>query len=144
VSEEKQRAIRHRRDDLRRKIRQDVAQQLPLAAYYLQQQLYSEALALLDTLVQQIGSAPVHLIRAHVLLEMQLVETASKQYEQARHLAAQQQDRESQAEALVGLARASGDPATMVQYYQEAMRLYQALGERERAEKLGEELQSAR
>jgi hypothetical protein len=117
LPEEKQQAIAHRRDELRRKIRQDTARQLALAGYYLHQQLRSEALALLDTVVQQSGSAPVHLLRAHVLLETQLLQAASQQYEYARHLAVQQHDRESPAEALVGLARTAEDRASMRQYY---------------------------
>jgi hypothetical protein len=139
VSEEKQEMIARRRDELRRKIPQDTAQQLALAVYYLHQQLRSEALALLNTSVQQSGSAPVHLLRAHVLLDTQLIEEASQQYAYARRLATQQYDRESQAEALVGLARTAQDRAIMMQYYQEAMALYQALGDRERADKLQEE-----
>lgn len=77
LPEEKQQAIVHRRNELQRKIPQATAQQLALVVYYLQQALRSEALVLLDTLVQQSESAPVHLLRAHVLLEMQLVEAAS-------------------------------------------------------------------
>jgi tetratricopeptide (TPR) repeat protein len=140
VSEEKQQQVAHQREALRRKIRQGTAQQLALAVYYLHQELRSEALALLDTLVQQSGSAPVHLLRAHVLLETQLMQVASQQYEQARQLAAQQHDRESEADALVGLARTAEDRAIMMQYYQEAIALYQALGERDRAGKMEEEM----
>jgi hypothetical protein len=143
LPEEKLQAIVHRRADLQRKVAQDTAQQLALAAYYLHQQLRSEALALLDTLVQQSKSAPVHLLRAHVLREIQLVQAASQQYEHARHLAAQQHDLESQADALVGLARTTQDRDHMRQYYQEAMALYQALDERERVGKLEEEIRSA-
>jgi tetratricopeptide (TPR) repeat protein len=142
VSEEKQRQIADQREELRRKIRQGMTQQLALAVYSLHQQLHSEALVQLDALVQQSESAQVHLLRAHVLLETQLLQAAAQQYEQARHLAAHQHDPESQAEALVGLARLADDRAVMVQYYQEAIALYHELGERERAEKLTEEMRS--
>jgi tetratricopeptide (TPR) repeat protein len=141
--EEKQQVIAHRRAELRRKIPQAIAQQLALAVYYLHQQLRSEALALLDTLVEQHESASVHLLRAHVLLEIQLIQAASKQYEQARRLAKRQNDLESQADALVGLAHTAEDLAIMVQYYQEAVALYHTLGERERAEKLAQEMRSS-
>jgi hypothetical protein len=143
LPEEKLQVIMHRRAELQRKIAQDSAQQLALAAYYMHQQLRSEALALLDTLVQQSTSAPVHLLRAHVLRETQLIQAAFQQYEHARRLAAQQHDFETQAEALVGLARTTEDRASIRQYYQEAMALFQALDERERAGKLEEEIRSA-
>jgi hypothetical protein len=131
----RQEIARHR-DELRRKIPQDTAQQLGLAVYYWHQELRSDALALLDALVQQSTSASVHLIRAHVLLETQLLQAAVQQYEQARRLAEQQHDPESQAEALVGLARTAHDRALMAQHYQDAIALYQMLGDGQRAEKI--------
>jgi hypothetical protein len=136
ASAKKRKEVARRRDELKRKIPQDTAQQLGLAVYYLHQELRSDALALLDALVQRSASAPVHLIRAHVLLETQLLQAASQQYEQARRFAEQQHDRESQAEASVGLARTAHDDALMIRYYQEAISLYHALGDRERAEKI--------
>jgi hypothetical protein len=142
ASAEKQQEIARRRDELRRKIPQDTAQRLALAVYFWHQYLCSEAPGLLDTLVQQSTSAPVHLLRAHVLLETGVIQAASQEYTQARDLAVQHHDRESQADALVGLARTAKDHASMRQYYQEAMTLYHVLGERERAGKLAKEMGS--
>jgi hypothetical protein len=140
VPEETQQKIARRRDELQRNIPQAPAQQLALAMYSLHQQLRSEAPAQLDTLVQRSESPQVHLLRAHVLLETQLLQAASQQYEEARHLAVRQQDPESQAEALVGLARIADNRAIMVHYYQEAIALYHEFCERE--EKLAGEMRS--
>lgn len=140
LPEEKRQQITAHCDELKHKVSQATARQLAMAVYYFNQQLRSEALALLDILVQTSESAPIHLLRAHVLLDIGLGELAAQQYEQARHLAEQQKDPESQAEALAGLARTCSDPDTMEQPYQQAIELYKNLGDHERAEQLRKEM----
>jgi hypothetical protein len=142
ASAKKRGEIARRRDGLRRQIPHESAQQLALAVYYLHQELRSEALAFLDTLVRESTSAPVHLLRAHILLEAQLIQAASQQYVEAQRLAVQQHDQESQADALVGLARTTHDRVLTGQHYLAAIELYQRLGDRERAEKIAEEMPS--
>jgi tetratricopeptide (TPR) repeat protein len=110
-----------------------------LATYYAGQELSDEALALLDGLSGTLDIPAAHLWRGDLLREMALSDEAAMAYQVALERAEVLDDKESQARALVGLARTLTDKAKVKQHYEQAIALYEALGDRVQVEALRDE-----
>jgi tetratricopeptide (TPR) repeat protein len=114
-------------------------QQFVLATYYAGQELWGEALVLLDELSGTLDTPAVHLWRGDLLRKVALSDEAAVAYQVALERAEALGDKEIQAEAHVGLARTLTDKAEFKQHYEQAIDLYEALGDATQAETLRDE-----
>jgi tetratricopeptide (TPR) repeat protein len=110
-----------------------------LATYYAGQELQGEALVLLDELSGILDTPAVHLWRGDLLREMALSDEAAMAYQEALERAEALGDLESQARAQVGLARTLTDKDKVKQHYEQAIGLYEALGDKVQAKALRDE-----
>lgn len=107
-----------------------------LAAYYAGQELRGEALVLLEELSGTLDTPAVHLGRGDLLREMAVSDGAAMAYQIALERAETLGDKESQARAQVGLARTLTDKDKVKQHYEQAIALYETLGDKVQAEVL--------
>ena len=113
--------------------------QFVLATYYAGQGLRGEALVLLNELSSSMDTPAVHLWRGDLLREIALSDEAVMAYQIALERAEALGNKESQARAQVGLARTLTDTVKVQQHYEQAIDLYEALGDRVQVEALREE-----
>ncbi len=114
--------------------------QLAHSLYLVHHHLWDEALALLDPLLPELKSSVAELCAADLALGLGFRRGASERYEKARQLADQQGDPETQAEALVGLARTSIKRSLAEKFLMTAMALYAELGDQVRSGLLQQEI----
>jgi hypothetical protein len=140
LSDEERAAVEARAAEIETLELDEPTQQFVLATYYAGQELRGEALALLDELSGTLDTPAVHLWRGDLLWEMALSDEAAMAYQVALERAEAVGDKESQAEAHVGLARTLTDKAKVKQHYEQAIALYEALGDKAQAEELRDEM----
>ena len=106
-----------------------------LATFYAGQELRSEALVLLDDVSGTLYTPAVHLWRGDLLREVCFPDEAVLAYQVALEQAETLGDKESQAAAHAALWRLMGDEA----HLEQAVELYEELGDKGQAETLREE-----
>jgi len=139
LSNEERAAVETRAVEIEALELDEPTQQFVLATYYAGQELRGEALVLLDELSGTLDTPAIHLLRGDLLREMALSDEAAMAYQVTLERAEVLDDKESQARALVGLARTLTDKAKVKQHYEQAIALYEALGDRVQVEALRDE-----
>jgi len=139
LSDEERAAVEGRAAEIEALELDESTRQFVLATYYAGQELRSEALVLLDKLSGTMDTPAVHLWRGDLLREMALSDEAAMAYQIALDRAEALGDKESQAKAQVGLARTLTDKDKVKQHYEQAIALYEALGDKAQAEALRDE-----
>lgn len=111
------------------------AEKLALAVYYEGLEVRGEALALLEEIDPSFQTPAIQLRRGDLLMVIELLEDAAIAYKAALKSANNLGDKESQAAAKAGLWRATKDNASL----DEAIEIYEALGDKNAVERLLEE-----
>jgi hypothetical protein len=110
-----------------------LSRELALAAYLRAHEMRSDALALLDKSGRESAAATIHLMRAGLLDEVGARASAADAYRHALDLAGRQHDRDSEAEALLGLARTAGSSKEQFETAKRAAEVFRKLGDAGRA-----------
>lgn len=139
LSDEERAAVEARAAEIEALGLDEPARQFVLAICYAGQELRGEALVLLDELSGTLDTPAIHLWRGDLLREMDLSDEAAMAYQVALERAEALGDKESQAGAHVGLARTLTDKHEVKQCYEQAIDLYEALGDVAQAEALRDE-----
>jgi hypothetical protein len=123
--------IEERSQEIERRVPQGLPRNLALAIYFHSQELRQDALDRLASVAAQNNSAPLLLFQARVLEETGAPSEAF--FSKARDAAKQQEDLESEAEALMGLSRHAHSHDESANLRHEAATLYRRLGNEPRA-----------
>lgn len=143
IGEDRRREIEHGEGMLLESFQDEsVEKQLAQALYLTHQQLYDEALMILDGLGPELRSAVSELLGARLALGLGFRKNAEERFERARDLARGQLDLETEAAAFVGLGRTAIKREKSEELLQIAIALYEKIGAENRAEALRKELGS--
>lgn len=114
---------------------------LVVAEFYLNHGMRSEAISLLERVVQRDGTPAVYLSLGRVYLEVGVALEAKASFDQALIAAQISGELEAEAEALVGLGlsiRLLGDESDALQQFKCARERYEKIGARERVEEINQ------
>lgn len=124
--------VEARRDEILALPVEEPARRFALAVYYTGQRLRGDAEMLLDEVSADLDAPAVHVWRGDLLAAMQLPDEAESAYTTALTMAEAIDEWETQAAAQVGLCRVTGQ----VDWLEEAILTYEALGDQDQADKL--------
>jgi hypothetical protein len=110
-----------------------LSRDLALAAFLRAHELRSAALELLDKAARGSDAAAVHLARAGLLEEVGARASAADAYRHVLDLGGRQHDRDSEAEALLGLARTAASSKEQFETARRAAEVFRQLGDAGRA-----------
>lgn len=114
---------------------------LVVAELYLNHGMRSEAIGLLERVVQRDGTPAVYLSLSRVYLEVGVALEAKAFFDQALIAAQASGELEAEAEALVGLGlsiRLLGDDSDALQHFERAKELYEKIGAKESIEEINQ------